>query len=58
METSSLILYLVSNLNMAPSSIASASFGYNGLATIQILLCLLGDLDKQVIEDGSVTVSL
>jgi hypothetical protein len=43
---------------MAPSSIASASFGYNGLATIQILLCLLGDLDKQVIEDGSVTVSL
>jgi len=43
---------------MEPSSIASASFGYIGLATIQSLLCLFGDLDKQVMDDGSVTVSL
>jgi hypothetical protein len=57
-ETSSLILALVSNLNKAPSSIASASSGYTGLATIQILLCLFGDLDKHVMDDCSVTVSL
>lgn len=43
---------------MLPSSIAFPSSTDNGVALNHSLLCLFGDLDKHVLSDSAVTVSL
>ena len=43
---------------MLPFSISSGNLSYNGKALQNNLLCLLGDLDKHIIFDSAVTVSL
>jgi len=43
---------------MSPASIATDKSSIKGSALTHNLLCLLGDLDKLVLVDGAVTVSL